>query len=377
MMDDVAMNNNSLFRHRFTRIVGVSERRRLPRLGKIRLGVKAVTGSGKEYPREVDYFVVPPEVAAVYGERPKSLDVMFPINDLDTVFPQALKYYGSGRGLKCIGNGVTAMSLDENTQAMVERSCPCSRLEKGGGCMRRASLMVLLPKVSLGGVYQIDMSSWNSIVDINSGIDYIQALIGRFAMVPLILSRVAMEVQHQDGRTVHYPLRLLLAKADESTIMGLRSDNQRVLEAAARIAIAAPDDSNPAYDVGIQEAETEDDIPATVVYKLNRDNGPVEPVSPVANPPDETDKKAQNAKPGKKKDENNNIGAKNTPFEPEPTDGKPVSSAQQAAIVRLAMRAGFNADDVIEKVKTLSFDRAAKLITALQTGDTSFFGKAA
>ena len=72
---------------KFTRIKGVSDQRRLPRLGKIRLGVKATAKSGKEYPVEKDYFVVPPEVAAIYGEQPKELDVMLPVNDPEVCFP--------------------------------------------------------------------------------------------------------------------------------------------------------------------------------------------------------------------------------------------------------------------------------------------------
>ena len=59
------------FKGQFTKIKGLSDKRRLPRLGKIRLGVKAISQkSGKEYPKETDYFVCPPEVQAVYGEKP-------------------------------------------------------------------------------------------------------------------------------------------------------------------------------------------------------------------------------------------------------------------------------------------------------------------
>jgi DNA replication protein DnaC len=49
---------------------------------------------------ETPYFVVPPEVAKVYGEKPTELKVKVPVNSLDVVFPRAYKYYGSSRGLK-------------------------------------------------------------------------------------------------------------------------------------------------------------------------------------------------------------------------------------------------------------------------------------
>ena len=185
------------FRGNFTRIKDLSDKRRLPRLGKIRLGIKAKTPAGKEYPKEVEYFVVPTEIAAVYGDKPTELDVIIPLNDLETVFPQAYKWY-TAKGLRCIGNGETAMRMDEVAGVMKEHTCPCDQLSKAKPeCSRRAHLMVMLPKINAGGVYQIDMGSYNSIVDVNSGLDYIQALVGRFAMIPLKLKRIPRETNKE------------------------------------------------------------------------------------------------------------------------------------------------------------------------------------
>lgn len=165
-----------MFKGRFTKIKELSERRRLPRLGKIRLGVKLTSEkSRKEYPKETEFFVVPPEVARVYGERPISLDVMVPINDPGVVFPQAYKWYGGQRGLKCIGGGETALRLKEETQGLEEIPCPCERLVSGE-CQKRGHFMAILPRINMGGVYQIDIGSYNSIVDINSGLDLAQVL---------------------------------------------------------------------------------------------------------------------------------------------------------------------------------------------------------
>ncbi len=231
----------------FTTIKGVSERRRLPRLGKIRLGVKVLAQSGQTYPAEVDYFVVPPEVAKVYGTKPKALDVMFPVQDRGIIFPQALKWYGSGRGLKCVGDGERAMRLNEQTGAMEPRDCPCSWLDQGH-CARRAHLMVILPKVNMGGVYQIDMGSYNSIVDLNSGLDYVEALVGRIAMVPLVLTRVPRETFGGGQRRMHYPLQVTLATNDIQWINRLRTETAVILERQAAFVLPAPVDENPAFD---------------------------------------------------------------------------------------------------------------------------------
>lgn len=103
-------------------IKGLSERRRLPRLGKIHLGVKKTKKSGNrqvEYPSETDYFVVPPEVAAGFGEKPKALKIMFPVENAEVFFQQWYKMYGSAAALKCKGDGETGTAVDEKRKSVV------------------------------------------------------------------------------------------------------------------------------------------------------------------------------------------------------------------------------------------------------------------
>lgn len=130
---------------KFTKIKGISDRRRLPRLGKIRLGIKVKSEkSDTEYPKETDYFVCPPEVIEAYeNEYPdgeiRELDVMFPTNRVDMIFPQAYKWYGSTKGLKCIGNNEVAKRFDEESNTSKEIKCPCKLLDEGK-CQARAHL---------------------------------------------------------------------------------------------------------------------------------------------------------------------------------------------------------------------------------------------
>jgi len=376
----------------FTRIKDLSDKRRLPRLGKIRLGVKATTSQGKEYPREVSHFVVPPEVEAVYGEKPTQLDVMFPINDIETVFPQAYKFYGSGRGLKCVGNGECALRLDEKTQVMQERPCPCELLEKGA-CQRRAHLLVMLPQVSVGGIYQIDMGSYHSIVDLNSGLDYVQALVGRFAMVPLILKRVPRETHEGGKKAVHYPLQILLAQADMKTVEALRDDNRRVLTAAARLAIAPPKDGNPAvngeavdevFDVGPEGTGGEEGDTSPDSSVVSEGATPLTESTPPATPAEEPSPASADA-----------TGAAPPPIPPSSPAPPPppppkkgnggndndacpaASAAQQAAILKLAMKAGIEEGVVLEKIRGVTQAAAAQMIVSLQRGNLTGFRQAA
>lgn len=240
------------FKQKFTVIQGdVSTRRRLPRLGKIRLGIKKVNAQGKEYPSETSWFVVTDEVAAVYGPEPTELDILLPSDDPAVIFPQSLRLYGSGSGLKCIGDGKSAERYDEQAGEFrpYEPGCPCEHLKSDdnpkGGCTVHASLMVLLPRVSLGGVYEIRTSSFNSIVDVNSGLDMVRGMAGRIAMVPIKLRRVARQTQHDGKKKTHYTLFVGL-DANITDLNKLREDTRRVLE--VKYQIEGPSTQGPAAD---------------------------------------------------------------------------------------------------------------------------------
>jgi hypothetical protein len=237
----------------YNRIRGLSGIRRLPRLGKIRLGIKKKTANGKEYPAEVDYFVCPPEVQKFYGPQPKLLDVMFPIDDPTTVFPQALKWYTSS-SLKCKGDGVTAMrrvkdltpeqkvklkdELPDDPESLVEVDCPCPLLEQGQ-CSQKGNLLVMLPRVSMGGVYQIDTGSYHNIVRINSALDYLRGLAGRIALVPLVLKRMPEKIEYEGHRATHYLLSLEFTGSIEE-VKKLREDTNHVLDRIQTLALPAP-----------------------------------------------------------------------------------------------------------------------------------------
>jgi len=222
------MSAENAFRQKFTRIEGLSSIRRLPRLGKIRLGIKKVSAkTGKEYPSETDYFVCPAEVRKVCGDEPKELNISFPMNDPEVIFPQCYKWYGSSKGLKCRGDGVNALRLNDETGEMEEQKCPCELLENGK-CKQRASLVFMMPDVAIGGVYQIDLSSYHSIVDINSGIDYARALLNeQIAFVPFKLKRVPKETHNEGKKQIHYTLQLELNLTAEQ-LRGKR-EGQKIL----------------------------------------------------------------------------------------------------------------------------------------------------
>lgn len=397
----------------FTRIRDLSDRRRMPRLGKIRLGVKVINALKKtEYPKETEYFVVPPEVEKVYGKCPRELDVMFPVNDVDRVFPQAYKCYGESRGLKCIGNGEVAMHLNEKTQIMEERDCPCSLLESG--CSKRAHLLVMLPLVNMGGVYQIDTISYHSIVDVNSGIDFVGALLGRFAMVPLKLKRVPKDTFGNGQRQTHYTLQLT-ADMDVHALNHLRENTTKVLLSTRNIMLDSPEDINPVLDpeaVIVHEENGGPENGSKDPGTGERDDKKSEPQessrSPLSVEPPKTaisqspsgvpgqDPKAPDSKPSNGGEK----GEKKLPFpigsgtvgssEPSPKprnesggNGKSgknekdewANPAQITAIRKLAEKKKISPLTTDLVISELDRETAGNLIRAMQSGDYSFFLK--
>jgi len=198
-------------------IKGVSDVVRLPRLGKISLGVKKETDTGTSYPSPTDHFVCPEEVRKIFGDKPKDLRIMFPTEDDSQWASQYLKYYSATRGLICRGDGEAAIArVDIRTGEIATREAQETELReivcdpdtcvyyRHGQCKRVMNLQFLIPDCPGLGVYQLDTSSFYSIVNINSDIKLIRGICQRISMIPLSLRLVEQQVQ-PDGKkkTIH------------------------------------------------------------------------------------------------------------------------------------------------------------------------------
>jgi hypothetical protein len=342
----------------FTRINGLSNRRRYPIIGKIRLGIRAL-GKNGTYPVETPYFVVPEEVQEAYGEKPTELDVMFPSNNPDLIFPQSLRWYGNSHGLKCIGNRKQAQRLNERTFRFEPRECPCELLEKGE-CSERAQLLVMLPRISMAGLYQIDIGSSNSMIDINSYFDWMNTHIGRFAMIQLKLRRVPRQMVHMGQPRTHYPLALRF-DGSAADIEELKKLNAEILSKLGSIDVQEPEDTNPAID---PQATTvlEHDLPKALSL-----NGPGSDQAESAT--SEPSAISVPARPLEQADPPPSA-APDTPAAPSMTD------PQKRRILRKAKEAGLAEEIILVKIHHLTKKEASALISQLDRQDCSFFGTA-
>jgi len=112
-------------------IVGLTDSFALPVVGKIRLGVKKSSAKGVEFPDEVPHFVLNPieevldkngkmlvkrenehikKLIEIYGKNPHALNIAFPMDDIDQIANNQLKWWGGDvkkkKGLLyCVGDG--------------------------------------------------------------------------------------------------------------------------------------------------------------------------------------------------------------------------------------------------------------------------------
>lgn len=195
---------------------------RLPRAGKIHLGIKVPymkNGEQKERPKEVEYFVCPPEVQRELGEKPTELKIALPSNEISEIIPYAFKRYKQGAGLICKGNGTIAYQVkkDKNVRGFEEIVCPgkdCPHYPKD--CKLSACLYVILPHVDTFRSYQIDTNSWNSIVNIINCLRRVQSQYQRLmnlhhptTLEPILrLVRLPQETHGSGSKETHYTMSI-------------------------------------------------------------------------------------------------------------------------------------------------------------------------
>ncbi len=284
-------------------IKGLSEARRVPRLGKIRLGIKVTKQredkSEYTYPSATDYFVCPAELLKALGlkedAKPITLDIMFPTEQETDFAPQWYRCYSMTRGLVCKGDGeFCSRMVDEkgdlanrdSKQVVWKDNLPCDGKDclyfKNKQCKTVMNLMFLLPSVPGLGVWQIDTGSVNSIININSGIDFIRKVCKRISYVPLTLSLEAQQVINpEDGKkkTVH-----VLTLRTKGTLPELMEASRQT--ARLYLAMPAPAVEEPPEDV--------EDTPANGEIAQEK---PVQPKKGAAVPPNELSKAMQTGTP--------------------------------------------------------------------------------
>ncbi len=199
-------------------IKGISETVWLPRLGKIRLGIKEEGPGGQLIPVPTDHFVCPDEVKKVFGEEPKELRIMFPNENREQWASQYLQCYSESGSLVCSGTGEKALSKFEVGSSEIEEpipllfEVPCSpstcSFYRRGDCRKVMNLRFLLPDCPGFGVYQLDTGSFYSMRNVNDFLNLLENVCQRVSMIPLTLQLVEQPVKPDGNEKIAYVLKL-------------------------------------------------------------------------------------------------------------------------------------------------------------------------
>jgi hypothetical protein len=201
-------------------IKGISEIVRLPLLGKIRLGTREVRDD-ITYLIPADHFICPDEVKRVFGEKPRELRIMFPTENSEQWASQYFRRYSPLGRLICRGDGETALvKADNGAEQLLSRerfpadlkeiacnprTCPHYQC---GDCRRVMNLQFLLPDCPGFGVYQLGTSSYHSMRNVNSMVNFTRSICGRVSMIPLSLHLVEQGVDPEGWSATAYVLKV-------------------------------------------------------------------------------------------------------------------------------------------------------------------------
>lgn len=237
-------------------ITSLEQNKRLPLIGKIRLGERNESGGI----RKVTHFVLKdaPMVEEVYGADPDQLDIIFPHRDREIVLPTWFRFYAggykdstgamTGGELQCKGTGLgeggapgTAehhAMRDPVTRQLpmrecLQEQCPDFYDAKGNQqCKAGMKVIAILPKVTLEGAFHIDTTSWNSMGNFISVFDWALSrpeYYQHFTNIPFTLYREEHKGKYFDAKSktkrssVHHIMKL---RVNSKLLAEMQSKNQ-------------------------------------------------------------------------------------------------------------------------------------------------------
>lgn len=163
---------------RIVRNGDVTPRLALPRVGKIKIGMK----NAKDYPQSVDYFIPSGKYASLftqaYGDKPSTIQIVFPDDDATKVCCEYYEYRDDKGQLIAKGDGETfevwngreykKLTIEQNPNLMqfVGNKYPNkAQLKSGDGWRVRLTLNFIIPLVrGIAGVWTFETNGSASTI---------------------------------------------------------------------------------------------------------------------------------------------------------------------------------------------------------------------
>ena len=212
--------------------------------GKIKIGEKRLSKTGKEYPASLDYFKMyceqPEYIQAfkeVYGEKPKKLTILFPTDSEDNLVSRyelrdpksgKLAAYGDGEKFCMVtpdGKGFIEKFNNEliDSYGSIEGFMEKSEGHYRGEWKERLQLTFMLPELKhIFAYWRFETSGKaSSIQQIESALDTIKALAGTVKMLPFDLV-VKKSKSDRAGASNSYPVVSLVPNLSANNALKVR-----------------------------------------------------------------------------------------------------------------------------------------------------------
>ena len=136
------------------------------RLGKIKLGIKAKAQSGAEYPKDVEYFVIPEEFRAKLGDKPMELEINLAFPTLEQNFDTKYAMYQANGSRNCwSANGIVAHRYrkpegsDRFQWVDLQNECEKCPFRAAKKCAERGGFSFMVPKTGAVGTFYLKTGS--------------------------------------------------------------------------------------------------------------------------------------------------------------------------------------------------------------------------
>lgn len=225
----------------------------LPEVGRLHVGKKEISKSGKEYPTSVDYFIPSGKYAERFtqacGERPQIIQIVFPDDNPAKVCNERYEYRDNSGALVARGDGhtfevwtgkaYTPYSIDDFPDIMQQiaaKNPKKPRNENDNGWDVSLTLRFVIPAVSgIVGVWQFSTKgAASSIKNIRNSFDGVQTMRGTVCTTVFDLS-VQFAKSNKPGQNSRYPVVSMVA--NDNRIEEIRSE----LNHKQSISILLPD----------------------------------------------------------------------------------------------------------------------------------------
>lgn len=244
--------------------------RRLPVLGRIRLGIKVAAKSkaGKDYerPQSIDTFrftshdrTALEQVAEMYGgvvkewkeprADPGQFELITTASEIRVVLPPEPlgstpvyeHWTGGGCDRRCDGVNCTRIVKGPDGAEQVEIPCLCDQ-EGALLCDPHTRLSVIIPEVRFGGVWRLDTKGWDAAQELPGMVALLESMQDRGLTVGLL----RLEQRHKvtAGETHNFPV----------PVLALDASMNELAAGAARYAVTAGSTA-PALGAGSSEGD--------------------------------------------------------------------------------------------------------------------------